>query len=76
MSAISSVVRTLLSVREVLGSIFRSVKSTTASPTVRYRCCDVSSELCCPDARPRKWIPPLVTRFGEIQYREFNEDLI
>ena len=27
--------------------------------------CDVSSELCCPDAKPRRWAP-LVTRFGVI----------
>ena len=31
--------------------------------TARHRC-DVSSGLCCPGAKPRKWAPPLVTRFG------------
>ena len=25
---------------------------------------DVSSELCCPGAEPRRWSPALVTRFG------------
>ena len=38
----------------------------TKSPTARHRC-DVSSELCCPDAKPRRWVPPLVTRFGIIR---------
>ena len=41
------------------------VKSDTVSPTARHRC-DVSSELCCPDAKQRRWTPPLVTRFGAI----------
>ena len=37
----------------------------TVSPTARLRC-DVSSELCSPGAKPRRWAPPLVTRFGVI----------
>ena len=48
-----------------LGSILRPVKSDTVLPTTRHRC-DVSSELCCPVAKPRRWAPPLVTRFGVI----------
>ena len=35
----------------------------SASPTARHRC-DVSSELCSPGAKPRRWASPLVTRFG------------
>ena len=35
----------------------------SVSPTTRHRC-DVSSELCCPGAKSRRWIPALVTRFG------------
>ena len=35
----------------------------TVSPTARHRC-DVSSELCCPRAKPRRWAPPFDTRFG------------
>ena len=31
----------------------------------RHRC-DVSSELRSPGAKPRRWAPPLVTRFGVI----------
>ena len=46
-------------------SIPEPVKSATVSPIARHRC-DVSSELCCPGAKPRRWIPPLVTRFGVI----------
>ena len=30
------------------------------------RRCDVPSELCCPGAKSRRWISPLVTRFGVI----------
>ena len=37
-----------------LGSIPGTMKSDTVSPTARHRC-DVSSELCCPGANPRKW---------------------
>ena len=52
-------VTTMLLVGEVWGSNPKSVKST--------RCChrgDVSSELCCPSARPQRWAPPLATCFG------------
>ena len=35
----------------------------TVSPTARHRC-DVSSQLCIPCAKQRRWAPPLVTRFG------------
>ena len=41
---------------------FRKVKSDTASPTARHHC-DVSSELCCPDTKPQRWAPPLVSRY-------------
>ena len=27
--------------------------------------CDVYSELCCPGAKLRRWIPPIVTRFAD-----------
>ena len=37
----------------------------TMSPTARHRC-DVSSELCFPGAKPRRWAPPLLTRCGVI----------
>ena len=57
--------KTSLSAREDLDSIPGLVKSNAVSPTARHRC-DVSSELCCPDAKPRRWIPPLVTRFSVI----------
>ena len=56
---------TLLSVRDVFGSILGPLKSDTVSPTARHRC-DVSSELCCPGVKLRRWTPPLVTRFGVI----------
>ena len=46
------VVKTLLSIPEVLGSIPVPLKSNTVSPTFRHRC-DVSSELCCPGVKPR-----------------------
>ena len=32
----------------------------------RQRLCNVSSELCSPGTKPRRWIPPFVTRFGVI----------
>ena len=50
---VSSVVEALLSLREVCGSNPWSVRSDTVSSTSRHRC-DVSSELCCPDAKPRR----------------------
>ena len=39
---------------------------TKVSSTARHRG-DVSSELCCPGAKPRKWAPPIVSRLGLIQ---------
>ena len=65
--AVSSIVKRTLSVREVWSSM---------APTARHRC-DVSSELCSPGAKPQRWAPPLVTRFGVIPVpRVYNEDLI
>ena len=46
----------------------------TVSPTTRHRY-DVSSELHCPGAKPRRWAPQLVTRFGVIPRVGYNEDL-
>ena len=63
--AISSVAKRTLSVREVWGLIPRAVKSSV-SPTTRHRC-DDSSELCCAGAKPRRWAPQLITRFGVIR---------
>ena len=48
-----------------LASIPGPVKSDTVSPTARHRC-NVTLELCCPGAKPRRWAPPLVTSFGVI----------
>ena len=50
--------------REVWGSIPGSVQSETVA-TARHLC-DVSSELYCPGDKPRRWTPPLLTRFGVI----------
>ena len=58
-----------------LGFKFRTGQMGTVSPTARHRC-DVSSVLCSPDAKPRRWAPPLVTRFETAKYREYREDLI
>ena len=49
-----------------LGFDSRTGQIGTVSPTTRHRC-DVSSELCCTDAKLRRWTPPLVTRFGVIR---------
>ena len=56
---------TSLSTRGVRGSIPGPIKSDTISPMTRHRR-NVSLELCCPDAKPRRWTPPLVTRFDVI----------
>ena len=61
--------------RKVTGSFLDPVKSDTVSPMVRHRC-DVSSELCCPGAKPRRWAPPFVLRFGVIAPIYGNKDLI
>ena len=45
-----------------LGFDSRAGQIGTVSPPARPRC-DVSSELCCPGAMPRRWIPSIVTRF-------------
>ena len=49
-----------------LGFDSRAGQIGTVSPTTRQRC-DVASELCCPDAKPRRWAPQIVTRFGVIR---------
>ena len=52
-------------VQKALSSIPEPVNSNAMLATTHHRCA-VSSELCCPGAKPRRWIPPLVTRFGVI----------
>ena len=47
----------------------------TVLPTACHRC-DVSSKMCCPDVKPRRWSPPLVTRFVITRRVLVNEDLI
>ena len=61
--AVSSVAKRTLSVREVWGSIPGPVKSAQC----RQRLAIVSSKLCSPGAKPRRWAPQLVTRFGVIR---------
>ena len=58
--------RRLANGAEGLGFDSRAGQMDTVSPTTRHRC-DVSSELCCPGAKPRRWAPQLVTRFGVIR---------
>ena len=53
---------------EGLGFKSRVGEIGTVSPTARHRC-DVSSDLCSLGVKPRKWAPPLVTRFG-VKLRE------
>ena len=60
---------------EGLGFESQAGQIGTASPTARHRC-DVSSELCSPGAKVRRWAPPLVTRFYAILRVLYNEDLI
>ena len=45
--------KTSLSARQIMGFIPGPVKTDKLSPTARHRC-DVSSELCCPGAKPRR----------------------
>ena len=47
--------------------------NTTQSPKSRHRC-DVSSALCCQDAKMRRWALPLVTGLGVTLrvYRRFD----
>ena len=52
-------------VLEVWGALPGTIKSDSVLPTVSHRC-NVSSKLCCPDAKPRIWAMLLVTRFGVI----------
>ena len=47
-----------------LGLILGSIRSGAMSLTARHR--DVSSELCCPGFKLRRWVTPLVTSFGVI----------
>ena len=48
-----------------LGFHSRAGKIGTVSPTT-CQGCDVSSKLCSPGAKPRRWAPPLIKRFGVI----------
>ena len=59
--SVSTVVKILISVREVWGSNAGSVKSGQG----RQRC-DISSELCCEGANNPTDGHPFVTRFGTI----------
>ena len=71
---VSSVVPPMLSVQEICGSIPRSVK--LAQFRQRY---DVSWELCCPGAKPRRCALPFLTGFGVIPpvgYNDLAFDLI
>ena len=56
---VSSVAKRTLSMMEIWDSIPRPVK------LAQYRY-DVSLELCCSSAKPRRWALPLVIRFGVI----------
>ena len=53
-----------------LVSIPGPVKWAAELLTAHHRC-DVPSELCYPDAKLRRWTPPLVTRFGVILQTPF-----
>ena len=62
--------------QEVSALILGPVRLDTVSPTA-HQCCDVSSELFCLGAKPRRWAPPLILRFGVIPcVIVYNEDLI
>ena len=50
------------------------MKSVTVLPTAGHRS-DVSSKLCYPGAKSRRWAPPLVPRFGVIPPVGYHEDL-
>ena len=62
---VSSVVKNIAIGAGGLGSIPGSVRSDTALPTALF-CCNISSKLCCPGAKPRRWASLLVIRFGVI----------
>ena len=54
----------------VIGAVGLGFDSQTGqidkvSPTARHLR-DISFELCCPGFKPRRLMPPLVTRFGEV----------
>ena len=66
---VSSVATHTLSVQEVWGSIPRPVKST-----LRTRHRYISLELCSPGAKPRRWAPPLITRFDVMKNDSFEVD--
>ena len=51
----------IANVAECLGSIPGPVNSGTVTPPLR-----LSLELCFPGTKSRRWIPPLVSRFGVI----------
>ena len=59
---------------EVLGLIPGLVNSNAVSPTTRRRSI-VFLKLCCSSAKPRRWAPQVVTRFG-VTPGEGVEDLI
>ena len=46
-------------------------QNITVSPTARHRC-DDSSEQCYSCAKPQRWVPPLVTRFGVLRRIGFD----
>ena len=53
-----------------LGAILRPVQRGAVPPMARH-CCQVSSKVCYPGAKLRRWAPLLLTRFCE-----YSEDLI
>ena len=62
---VSSVVERFAIEAGGVGSNPGSVTSDKVSPTARHHCV-VFSDLRCSDAKLRRWITPLVTRFGVI----------
>ena len=68
-SRLAQLVGTSLSVPEVWDSISGPFRLDTVSPLRRFY------GLCCPGAKPRRWAPSLVTRFG-VKYREYKKDSI
>ena len=59
--AVGAVVQDLALCAEGSGFDYQGGESNAMSPTALHRC-DVFSKLCCPNARPRRWAPLLVTR--------------
>ena len=68
---VSGVITDIAIGAEGLGFDSRADQIGTVSPTARHRSV-ISSELCCSGAKPGRWAPPLITRFGVLN----NEDLI